>query len=97
MKNSISSCEMSNWFSKRFACSSSTPVKSLKPGDLDGGQSPEGKSESPESGTTKNGGRPSVLSRIFNCKSKAKGTKVNEIDFGSPAVSSTDGAHCNPN
>lgn len=87
---------MSNWFGKRFTCSKSTPVKALKPGDLDGGQSPEEKSENPEDRATKNGGRCLALSRIFNCKSKAEGTKVKKTNSDSPAVSSTDGAHCNP-
>ena len=77
-----------------MSCSNSTPVKVLKPGDLDGAQSPEKEnSESLGKRTSKNGGRCLVLSRVFNCGSKAKKTRVISR---SPAISSVDGAHCNP-
>ena len=85
---------MSNWCSKRVTCSSSTPVRVLKPGDLDGRKSPKEKSESPENRSTKNRVRCSVLSRIFSYKSKVEGTKVKKVNSDSPAVSSVDGAHC---
>ena len=96
VKNSLPSSEMSDWYSKYLLCSSATPVETLKPGDLDGGQSPEGKTENSKNGTTKNGGRCPVLSRIFNCKGKAEQTKKKKGNSDSPAVSSTDGAYCNP-
>lgn len=82
-----------------LTCTSSTPVKVLEPGDLDGGQSPKGKSEDLENITTQNGqngGRCFTLSGIFNCKMKSKGTKVMKVNSNSPAVSSVDGAQCSP-
>lgn len=75
--------------------SHSTPVKSLKPGDLDKDQSHEDNSENTEGRTNNNGGKCSALSRLF-CSSKGDRTKVKKLKSDSPAISSEDGAHCGP-
>ena len=70
---------------ERFAHSTGlTPVKVPEPVDLDGGQSNR---------TTRNGGRCSALSRIFQTKRK-KRTKVKtfKVESNEPTVSSVDGA-----
>lgn len=71
-------------------CSTKTRVKVIKPGELDDVRRPvkEGKAE--------NGEGRSVLSRLFNCGTKSKKTRVIKVRSGSAAVSSVDGAYCGP-
>ena len=53
-------------------------------------------SESASEGKAENGEGRSVLSRLFNCGTKSKKTRVIKVRSGSAAVSSVDGAYCGP-
>ena len=97
---------MSNCFGGGCGCGSSTPVKPLKPGDLDKEQSKKDNSESVQNKTSNNGGKCTALLRLF-CSSKGerskvkklesdKPTKVKKLESDKPTVLSEDGAHCNP-
>ena len=87
---------MSHCFNAGCSGSQSTPVKTLKPGDLDKEQNKKENSENAEGKANKNGRKCSVLlSRLF-CSSKGAKTKEKKLKSDSPAVSSEDGAHCSP-
>jgi len=86
---------MSNCFGGGCGCGSSTPVKPLKPGDLDKEQSKKDNSESVQNKTSNNGGKCTALLRLC-CSSKGERTKVKKLESDKPTVLSEDGAHCNP-
>ena len=86
---------MSNCFNAGCSGSQSTPVKTLKPGDLDIEQNKKEKSENAEGKANNNGRKCSALSRLC-CSSKGGKTKEKKLKCDSPAVLSEDGAHCSP-
>ena len=81
--------------SNNCGCGDSIPVKTLKPGDLDEENTQNGWSKSTEDRTNNNGGKCSPLSRFFCASNNSEGTKKKQTS-DSPAVSSEDGAHCDP-
>ena len=71
-----------------MSCSTKTRVKVLKPGDLEGARSLANEnSEYAGEGKAENGRGYFVLSRLFNCGTKSKKTRVIEVRSSSPAVS----------